>query len=740
MDRKSNPMSNQTKIEEIQEALPSDLASIFDGASIEADEGIQNVILIRPITTDQTEQILDILSSRGYESISIRPLDTTMNGSENSDVISPESSTNSTDQEVKASEDQAIEFDQEVTEIAEAENGAQSLDLDGDQSSENQHQKTPLEVDAEQRLERVHSLRTELGDSLGEQRFKCRLADLEVRRLERTVDQIEKRIEGIESSRESLEEWVFQRRDSFAWQFMAKLEQERTRARDDADSARSQLENGRQRLNQLLVPTYGKPRFAIKAASGLLVTALIVFFIQLLASDTNFFGDLRIPGTVPMAGFAALIYLAALLALWFNSERARASETLRKNHEKRTGSDDLGLDLGQHALMLITMTRNIIVPLPLVIALVFFIEYLATVASPEVARFIPAPLWLWLIALGFWFSSVLVAWWNYYQQLSRLRGLMLRVMHEAKWEQSRYLHAVKEESRLEAMHAMVPEFLELLARVMHEPWKTDSALVESHRSAPPVEVFPASVALAQASRGRGSANAKLIQQAFLSAYQPGWLSVAFHDLLDEANEMEGSLANLVDLESIYSDPGDSLNGPRRRALTGVSSEQVRVAVSREHLPRLAAIIQRYGIRSIKPPVLPLRDGGLGDVQISNTRFRSETGMLESWDEFLARALSPAAPFSLLTFDEMKLNHRPTKIFRSHVLGPEDLLESVPRDQIDVLVQSDDAGSPLDWVVRIDRSDWMDPALLRIFSGVSGEIVGQEVSQEQASQRQILPEG
>jgi len=50
-------MSKQIEIEEIQEALPSDLAPILDGAIIEAGEGIQNVILIRPITGDQTEQI-----------------------------------------------------------------------------------------------------------------------------------------------------------------------------------------------------------------------------------------------------------------------------------------------------------------------------------------------------------------------------------------------------------------------------------------------------------------------------------------------------------------------------------------------------------------------------------------------------------------------------------------------------------------------------------------------------------
>lgn len=195
---------------------------------------------------------------------------------------------------------------------------------------------------------------------------------------------------------------------------------------------------------------------------------------------------------------------------------------------------------------------------------------------------------------------------------------------------------------------------------------------------------------------------------------------AFRELVDESNERAGSMENLISLEAIYADPGDSLNGPRKRALAGIGNDEVKTAVGRKRLPQLADSVQRYGIRAIKPPVQPLRDSGLGEVQISNTRFKSETGELEPWDEFLMRALSPAAPFSLLTFDPMKFGHRPTRIHRTHVLGPEELVDDVPKDQIDVIAQDDAAGSPLDWVVRIDRSDWLDPSLLRIFSGVAEE--------------------
>ena len=727
-------MSEIPSVEQLQKILPSDLAPILDGAIIVSADNSHQVSLIRPVTPDQLKRIVNLFISRGYKTTSIRPVGVTTSDEEIGVVGGDAIDSDSNRDEALAAEGENAEApDQLMESLADAPG-------DGSDSVEEPRRKTNLEIDAEHRLDEARGREAQLQEALREQRFSNRLADLEVRRLERAVRQLETRIEGIERSRESLEDWVLRRRDSFAWRFASKLGQERAKAESDARSASARLESGRQRLNQLLVPVSRKPRFAAKAVTGVLATILIVYIIQLLASDTGFFGDLRIPNPLAMSGFAALLFLGGFLALWLNSERAKASQTLQKNHEARTEANDLGLDMGQHALMLITLARNILVPVPLIVALVLLVEYLATVANPAVVRLIPTSLWLWLIALGLWLIAVLGAWWNYYQELSRLRGLMLRVVHEAKWEQGRYLHAEKERVRLEAMHAMVPEFLELLARVMHQPWRVDTSLVDSHQSMPPIAVFPASVALARASRGRGGASSKLIHHAFASAYQPGWLMESFRELLDESNEREGSLENVIDLEAIYADPGDSLNGARKRALAGICNEEVRKAVGRERLPQLADAIQRFGIRTIRPPVKPLRDSGLGELQISSTRFKSETADLEPWDEFLMRALSPAAPFSLLTFDPMKLSHRPTRIHRSHVLGPRDLVENVPKDQIDIIAQEDEAGSPLDWVVRIDRSDWMDPSLLRIFSGSVGAEFEDVRAEPQQNVQRVIPEG
>ena len=722
-------MSERPELEAVRELVPEDLKPILDGATIESHGDAHRIQLSRAATLDQINRITNALNNSGWPSVEIKPVDDP-NASKMSSLRIHLTTEQSTDETDKGSLDEALSADDEPG-VGGPESEAVEAVSAGTSS---------MEEEARRRLEEIQTRVATLKEQVREQRLSSRMAEIEVRRLERNSEELSSRIQGIEDSRESLEEWVLQRRDSFAWQFVGKLATERARASRDYRDARGQLESGRRRLNELLVPRYRKPRFLLKALTAAAIAVIVVALIQILAQETEVFGDIRIPQVLAMSGFAAILLSGVLLWQWMSLERAKASEALRASHEKRTANTDFGLDMGQHALMLISLTRNVLVPVPFLIALVLFVEYLATILPDEVLRFIPTTLWLVVIAVGLWIAAILGAWWTYYQQLSKLRGLMLRSVHEAKWQQSRYLHARREEYRLEAMHAMVPEYLELLGRAMHAPWKIDTSLVESHRSNPPVDVFPAAVSLAQAHRGFGAADAQLAQQAFSSAYYPGWLSAAFDDLLQAANEREGALENRLDREAIYADPGDALRGPRRRAIEGVSSEEVRLQIGRSRLPVLADTVQRHGIRNIKPSVLPLRDDGLGDVEVSTSRFRSEDEDLESWDDFLARALTPAAPFSLITFNPMKLADRPTRIHRSHVLAPQELLDDVSGSEFDVIAEDDDAGAPLDWVIRVDRSDWLDPEVVRLFSGTDFASGGNVSPESDGARRASLPEG
>jgi len=722
-------MPEAPELEAIQALVPDHLVEFFEGAILERHGDVHRVQLSTTPTPDQLNRITNALAQSGWPAVEVRPADGPLGDK-------PALSIHLVDSVPKGE----AGSNSSVT-SGEARDGSGNATADSVVEEPPDHTSS-LEADARARLATVQERVQTLTDEVREQRIRARMAEIEVRRLERNREELAGRIQGIQESRQSLEEWVLQRRDSFAWQFVGKLARERGRATRDYRDARSNLESGRRRLNELLVPSYRKPRFLLKALTSAAIALIVVAIIQVLAQDTDVFGDLRIPDVLAMSAFAGVLLAGVLFWQWMSLERARASNALQTSYEKRAAGGDFGLDMGQHALMLISLTRNILVPIPFLLALVLFVEYLATVLPDAALRFVPSPLWLIVIALVVWMVTIFGAWWVYYKQLSRLRGLMLRSVHEAKWQQTRYLHARREESRMETMHALVPEYLELLARAMHAPWKVDSSLVESHRSEPPVAVFPAAVSLAQAHRGFGVADAQLMQQAFSSAYYPGWLSEAFDDLLQVANEREGALENRVDREAIYADPGDSLRGPRKRAIDGICSEEVRLKIGRSRLPSLADMVQRNGIRNLKPAVLPLRDNGLGDVQVSTSRFRTEDDDLESWDDFLARALTPAAPFSLITFDPMKLSERPTRVYRSHVLAPQELLDGVSGSEFDVIEEDDDAGAPLDWVVRVDRSDWLDPSVLRLFSSHAGESVATETSAEadDHERRASLPEG
>lgn len=578
--------------------------------------------------------------------------------------------------------------------------------------------RSPVEQTAHSAVEDVNAKLKELRLRRRELDMELRVALMEARRDSRAADRLDEQLEGLQLSRDSLEQWVGQRRHSFAWQFIKNLGSERQRAYRDENEARNTLNSGRAALDRLLVPEYSKPRFVPKALISLALVLGIVIGVQLLVDRSGAFGEAYVPGFWPMLGFALIVYASIFISLWLSAERARASKAISEAYEARKESGNHGLDMGQHALMLIVLTRRVIAPIPLLVAGVFAIQYLKRVLPLVISQWIPEAMWLWIGAGILWLVIVGVAWYRYSTELSVLRGHLLRAMYAAEMAQKKYAHAVREGARLDAMHAMVPEYLELLARVMHRPWIVDTSLVDAGRVDVPSDAFPASVSLSAATRDAGRAGNLLHQRAMSIAYQPGWLSAAFEDLLEVVADSEVTTGLRIDFEAVAADPGDSRYGPRQRVLQAIQKDQVLAAVGRDRLPVLADAIQRHGIRMVRPLVRPLRGSGIDGIQVSSSRFLHEHKGHVGWNEFMLVAVAPASPFSLLAFDDDHLSARPTRVHSSHAMVPAQLVSEVNVAGIDVIPEVETAGSPLDIVVRIDRSDWIDPRMLKIFSGTS----------------------
>ena len=109
---------------------------------------------------------------------------------------------------------------------------------------------------------------------------------------------------------------------------------------------------------------------------------------------------------------------------------------------------------------------------------------------------------------------------------------------------------------------------------------------------------------------------------------------------------------------------------------------------------------------------------MGRLIAGTSRLLGERQGTKPWAEFLQAAMAPAAPFSLLTFTEASRTETPQRIARTVAIVPQDLEGVAKSNGFEVIVVQDDGSSPLDLVVRIDRSEWLDPRVLTIFDGAA----------------------
>lgn len=541
-------------------------------------------------------------------------------------------------------------------------------------------------------------------------------------RLKRDLDEKERELEAIHNSRSSLRDWTAARRHSFAWQFASALGSERRSAHQESRAARSWLDGSSPSHVDVELLERQSKSAKRNAWVGLLVTAVvisvIVLVLQILRNQGRGFLSGSIPTPWPMVGFASLVLLAVGISIWLNFERGEAQRTLLANSAKAKARMNRSVDLGGHGLLYLDFVRRTIVNLLLVILIVLAVIWLKSVLPLIISQRIPAPWLLWIIGLALYLILLGTTWYRYYAGLSRLRYQLNSLIHESSRQKARYLHASTEEARLEAIHALVPDYLEAIARPMHKLWLVDERGLNKSNLRPDGEFLPASVSIADATEGAPEETALLRIRSRGVLVRPGWLTAALGAVVEAIAELEGMPSTAMNLETLASDPGDSRRGVRKTIAERASDIDVLEKVGRETLKQTSVGVQRSAIRTVKPHVRPLRSEELANIDVASTRFYEEYANLPGWSEFLSEALSPSVPFSLLAFSDRGLDSRGHVVHRSSALVPEDLLETASSEALDLVAVTETGSSPLDLVVRIDQSDWLDPECLELFSGLA----------------------
>lgn len=554
---------------------------------------------------------------------------------------------------------------------------------------------------------------------------KLAAAELQLRKVRRKANRLELELEEseldlqeIQNAQHSLSEWVRARNVSFAWQLSDALSVERQKAQNARSAAEQWLRNGHSQTIRLLLPVEGS-RKLWPSLGGLtfLIVGLVVLFQYLrnigFAPWTQY-----IPTPWPMIGFAALVYSGIALGLWLSYERAYAASAIAERWRERENAGIKGLDSGQHALALIDFVRRVLVPIPLLVALGFLIEFVRGLVPVVFLQYFPRAWVIWLILLGAYLITVGSAWISYYKFLSRLRFQIFNVLSEAQRYGNAYRHAATEDARLEAMHSLVPDYLEMLGKPINKPWLVDMSQVKDGDMRPEGASLPASVGLAEATGGDSQQWHLMENKSRNLLYKPGWLTQAFRSILERIADYEGINPRSLTPDTVAADPGDSRRGQRRLVAEMSENESVLSGTGRHQLRTLSEAIQKGVIREIKPLVKPLRTDELAELDISTSRFINENADQVPWDSFLQEALTDAAPFSLLTFSEPGIHAQSFRVRESHALVPKDLSEVQSTRKLKIIESDEGAhNTPLDMVIRIDRSDWLNPKDILLFTEV-----------------------
>lgn len=537
-------------------------------------------------------------------------------------------------------------------------------------------------------------------------------------RLETELEESELDLQEIQNAQQSLSEWVRARNGSFAWQLSDSLGDEREKAQTAKSRAEHWLRNGRNQTIQLLLPLDEKRRLWPRFGALLFGIVGLVVLFQYLRNFGPFVWTQYIPTPWPMIGFASLIFLGLALNIWLKYERAYASTAILERWEKREELGIKGLDSGQHALALIDFVRGIIVPIPLLVALWFAIAFARDLVPTVAQGFIPQPWVIWVILAFLYVANVMGAWFAYYKFLSQLRFQLVNVLYEAKRQGSAYRHAATEDARLEAMHSLVPDYLEMLGKPINAPWVVDMSQVKAGDMRPDGASLPASVGLAEATGGDSRQWNVMENKSRGLLYKPGWITNAFRKVLEQIAHFEGLNPRSLTPDTVAADPGDSRRGQRKFVSEMSTHEEILAGTGRNQLRLLSEAIQKGVIREIKPLVTPLRPNELAHLDISANRFRLENAEQVPWNVFLEEALSEAAPFSMLTFSRRGIDTRSYHVTESRALVPKDLTNVQSSGKLRIIESEDGAHStPLDMVIRIDRSDWLDPRDLLLFTEV-----------------------
>ena len=297
-------------------------------------------------------------------------------------------------------------------------------------------------------------------------------------------------------------------------------------------------------------------------------------------------------------------------------------------------------------------------------------------AASEQSRDMPfPPTWLIFVVaalLGVLITIGLLA--SYHRGWSRFQRNIEITHAHLQYVADSTQHARRELARLTSLHRQAVDWLDLLARAVHHPWRIRPQWQEKPDYDVALQSLPFAMNLATVVEDDYVSATRLRRMTTEHLMRRGWRADAFRDLVREVGAALGQDDESFGIGALDDDLPHSSNNARRMLRTTMGDGQVLERVAVPRLRELMTQIQRSALHGSKPRVVAIDDDPLTVHGNPGDPLDADAG--GSWDEFLLDSLSgrrdPVTPLSTSWLPQRKVQAGHHEAVTSYLVMPERL--------------------------------------------------------------------
>ncbi len=291
-----------------------------------------------------------------------------------------------------------------------------------------------------------------------------------------------------------------------------------------------------------------------------------------------------------------------------------------------------------------------------------------------------------------------------------------------------YANAQSELLRLTELHAQTMDWLDLLARVMHHPWKAHDSWLESAAKELDTGALPFAMRIAQANDDDSDSRAKLRAHAIRMLTRPGWRKKAFEEFVAEVGRSSNELRDSFSVETLDNDLPHVTNGARKLVRQFSSDEKLLERVGLHFMRPAIDDLQTNAMTVARPPVRSLDENPLSALKTDMDGLSLNEYTTETWDEFLSTTVirgrgmsNRITPLSELHIDAVHrvsdVNHDVTSVtyVPEHMKLLIEESDTQPGNKATIETYEGSRVRPIDAVIRIDVVGPVDEEVLNFWS-------------------------